>query len=296
MEKHLLESLIQLWRAFQIMDNFTVLMSVYKNEKPEYLTETFESLIKSSIQPNEIILVEDGPLTEELYEVVSHYSGTIEYLRVIVLKKNVGLSKALNSGLAQVKTEFIARMDTDDVVYSNRFSEQLRILRGNSRAIVVGSNIDEFSTSPTNIDKVKTMPEGGKQLVQYAKRRNPLNHPSVMFRTKEIVDVGGYSEMHYFEDYYLWLEVLDKYGHDSIININDSLMAMRANSEMYLRRGGVSYCKDILRFRNSVLKKGYISIFDYLIYTPITCIVALLPNRLRGILYKEALRKNQKDD
>ena len=105
---------------------FSVLMSVYKNEKAEYMKLALESIYNNqSLKPNEIILVQDGPLTQELYTLIDDYKKKYKgILKTINLEKNIGLGNALNIGLEKCTYELIARMDTDDIAFSERFKKQ----------------------------------------------------------------------------------------------------------------------------------------------------------------------------
>ena len=67
------------------MEKYSVLMSLYKKEHPEYLRLALDSIINQSVKPDEIVLVEDGPLTVELYAVIEEYTP---YLRIVINEKN----------------------------------------------------------------------------------------------------------------------------------------------------------------------------------------------------------------
>ena len=94
------------------MEKYSVLMSLYKKEHPEYLRLALDSMINQTVRPDEIVLVEDGPLTDELYAVVEEYKP---HLHIVINKKNLGLGLALNEGLKACSNELVARMDTDDI-------------------------------------------------------------------------------------------------------------------------------------------------------------------------------------
>ena len=98
------------------LPQYSVLMSVYFKEKPEHLAKSLDSMFNQSVAPNEIVLVEDGPLTEELYEVLDVYLQKYpDIFKRVVNEANLGLGKALNRGIEVCKNELVARMDTDDI-------------------------------------------------------------------------------------------------------------------------------------------------------------------------------------
>lgn len=95
---------------------FSVLMSLYYKEKPEYLKECLESLINQTVKADEWLIVKDGPLTEELELVLKEYEEKYPNLiHYVVFEKNQGLGLALKAGVSACNNELIARMDTDDI-------------------------------------------------------------------------------------------------------------------------------------------------------------------------------------
>ena len=105
---------------------FSVLMSVYKKENPIYLSDSLESiLVNQNLKPDELVLVKDGPLTDELEKVITRYQGYFTNFKTVPLDTNVGLGLALREGLEHCSYELVARMDSDDIAKPNRFEEQL---------------------------------------------------------------------------------------------------------------------------------------------------------------------------
>ena len=81
------------------MSKISVLMSVYKKENPEYLRASLESILVQTRTADEILLIEDGPLTQELYQVVAEYQKKCDYLHVHAMEQNVQLGRALAKGV-----------------------------------------------------------------------------------------------------------------------------------------------------------------------------------------------------
>ncbi len=104
------------------MEKYSVLMSLYKKEHPEYLRLALDSMLNQTVKPDEIVLVEDGPLTPELYAILDEYP----MLHRVKNEKNLGLGLALNEGLKVCRNELVARMDTDDISKPDRCEKQLR--------------------------------------------------------------------------------------------------------------------------------------------------------------------------
>ena len=219
------------------MEKYSVLMSVYYKENPEYLKIAIESMLNQTVKPDEFIIVEDGPLTEELNNVIDEYCKAFKDLFTIIkLKENKGLGPALAEGVKASRNELIARMDSDDISLPTRCEKQLKIFEKNNELAVVGTNMTEFIDDEENIISKRIVPQYHNEIVKYMKKRCPLNHVTVMFKKSIILGVGNYIEWHYNEDYYLWLRL---YLQNAIFhNIQEDLVNVRVGIEMYKRRGG----------------------------------------------------------
>ena len=268
---------------------FTVLLSVYYKENHIFFKESIESILCNTLKPSQVIIVKDGQLTIELENVIEFYVKNYEGIFTIVeLEKNVGLGNALNIGLGYAIYDLVARMDTDDICKINRFERQVRYLEPNMNISVVGSSLDEFNKVPGDLDQARVLPENNDDLIKFAKFRNPLNHPTVMFRKKDILQVGSYMDMISFEDYYLWVRLLNK-GY-KIANIKESLLYFRVGNDMIGRRRGSDYVKNELKFLRTLQNIGFISKRDFL-FSLITKIpLRLLPKKVLVMIYKRILR------
>ena len=270
-------------------EQYSVLMSVYKKEKAKYLKQSMESIWNQSYPTDDFVLVCDGELTEELEEVIAQQKKQYrERLQVISLQKSVGLGKALNHGMKYCKHNIIARMDSDDISKPKRMEKQWKVMK-ESGVVLVGSAVEEFSETVENVKAVRKMPETSEEIKKFAAKRNPFNHPSIMYQKSVVEAVGGYLDCPFFEDYYLWARIL-KAGYRGY-NIQESLLYMRAGEEMYQRRGGFSYAKLAVTFRWKLHKMGISGIGDFMISAGGQLIVCLVPNKLRAGFYKKFLRK-----
>jgi len=268
---------------------FSVLLSVYKNEHPNYLRQSLDSILSQILPPDEIILVKDGPLTSELDYFIENYKKRCPVLKVIPLAINQGLGKALNEGLKHCSYDLIARMDTDDIAKPNRFKRQIQVFQEHPELDVVGAWIDEFEETTSNIISTRKLPEVHDDICQFAKMRNPENHPVIMFRKQAVLAAGGYQHFPLFEDYYLWIRMLQNGA--KFYNIQESLLYFRFSPAMFKRRGGLKYVTTELRFQNQLRNLEFITFSEYLYNVFIRVITRIMPNSLRAILYKKALRK-----
>lgn len=271
-------------------EKYSVLMSVYYKENPRYLQESIDSMLNQTIKPDQIVMVKDGPLTNELEEVLNKYEMEFPNIfECVTLEENKGLGVALNIGLKRCRNNLVARMDTDDISKPYRCERQLNEFKMNKKLGIVGCTVEEFIEDKNKIVSKRVLPEEHNEICKFATRRNPFNHPTVMFKKELIKAVGGYKELHFFEDYFLWIRMLHK-GIESK-NIQEGLLLMRVNNELYSRRGGMNYFINSIRLRIIMYRMKFSSCKDLLIGVVGHGIVCLLPNRIRKKIYINLLRK-----
>ena len=271
------------------MEKFSVLMSLYIKEKPEYFIQCMDSILNQTIKPDQIVIVKDGPLTENLENVLKQYMVDSPTLYTIVpLEKNVGLGLALAEGIKHCRNNLVARMDTDDIAKPDRFEKQLAIFEKYSDIDVVGAWIDEFEDDISEVKSVRKLPELPDDIRQFAKRRNPINHPVVMFRKSAVLAAGGYRHFPLFEDYYLWIRMLMNGA--KFYNIQESLLYFRFSPEMFKRRGGWKYMINELHFLQMMRQMHFISFSQFMQNLFVRFSIRLIPNSLRAIIYTKLIR------
>ena len=264
------------------------MLSIYAKEQPAFFQAAMESVQKQSWPPDQIVLVCDGPLTPELENVINEIArDTGDRLHIIRRPRNEGLGPALNAGLSECRHDFVARMDTDDIACPQRCEKQLAFMRKNELDLCSGT-VWEFTDSITHLEGCRQLPQEHAELLRYAKRRNPMNHPCVMFRKQAVEKAGGYRHMPFFEDYDVWVRMIQTGA--KLGNSPEIFGYMRAGGDMYRRRGGVAYCRSINRFFKELKDSGFISYRQYMENLALRYAVSLLPNRLREIFYKRTLR------
>ena len=269
---------------------YSVLMSVYIKERAEYLQEAMNSIWKQSVPTNNFVLVCDGPLTFELDSLIEEMEKKHpNILCVVRLKKNGGLGNALNEGIKYCKNELVARMDSDDISRIDRCERQLRQFQENPELSIVSGIVEEFSISTEQIEARRVLPEKQVEIIQFAKKRNPFNHPCVMYKKSTVEDAGGYQDFYLLEDYFLWVRMLQKgfVGY----NLQQPLLWMRAGSEMYRRRAGWKYAKSQKALFKYMKETGFISGSQYLNSVLTRSVASLMPNGIRKFLFKHFMRK-----
>lgn len=271
---------------------YSVLMSVYHKENPEWFDDSIKSMFEQTIKPNEFVLVEDGPLTKELYDVVEKYKTKYpKEFKTVTIEKNVGLGPALKRGVEECSNEYIARMDSDDYSLPKRIEKEFEIFEKYPDIGMVGTNVSEFIDSIDNVVCDVILPEINEDIIKFSKKRNPFRHPSIMFKKSEVLKAGNYREYYLCEDYDMWLRML-RTG-CKCYNIQDNLVFMRISDDFYKRRGGIKYLKSINKFKKEQVKVGYFTHFEYLKSIIPHAIVCLMPNFMRDLIYKKLLRKSK---
>lgn len=266
------------------MKPFSVLMSVYEKEKGEFLNRALLSIYDEQIiKPNQIVLVEDGPLNDELYAVIRLWQEKLpEIFTSVPLKKNVGLGDALASGMTHCQNDLIARMDSDDVAMPNRFQKQLEIFH-QMEIDVCGATIGEFEYDEQQIDGYRKTPQHHDDIVQFAKSRNPINHPVVMFKKSAVLKAGNYQKALWMEDYFLWVRmILDG---ARFYNIPEMLLKMRAGKGQLLRRSGLKYAVNEFKTGWKFHQMGFLSLGEFVrVFIP-KFMARILPKKMLAFVY-----------
>lgn len=268
---------------------FSVLMSIYEKEKPEYFKACIESVLNQTKLPSEIVIVKDGPITKELDNLIEYYSIKYDIFKIIELDENKGLGVALAIGVESCSYDIIARMDTDDICVDNRFEKQINILNNNKKISIVGSYIYEFDGSVENIVSCRKVPIEEKDINTYIKYRNPFNHMTVMYRKSDVIKSGNYKDLLWNEDYYLWARMISNgcVGR----NIPDVLVYARAGKGLFKRRGGFKYIRQEIKLQKEMYRLRIINILDLIFNISVRSIVRIVPNTFREIVYTKVLRK-----
>lgn len=238
-----------------------------------------------SLKPNQIVLVKDGLLPARLEEEIETWSGLLsDVLTVVCLSENVGLGTSLNVGMKHCKHEYIARMDTDDLSSNDRFAVQIDEML-TSDLDICGAWVSEFTLSPSEPTGQRKVPSTHKDILGFSKYRNPMNHPAVVFRKSKVLEAGGYLEMKYFEDFYLWIRMMKRGARFG--NVKKVLVNMRAGQSQIDRRRGIAYARHEVIFAYSAAKIGHLTFAEaFLCFVP-RAMSRMLPKWALQLFYGE---------
>ena len=270
--------------------SISVLMSVYKSEKSSYLDRALKSIWDDqTLKPDEIILVEDGPLGEDLNEVVDRWKERLSDRLVLLYNEvNLGLTKSLNKGIKYVRSEYIARMDSDDISDPLRFERQFNYLQEHPGIDVLGGALQEFNDENSNLN-VRHYPLLPEQCREYIVKASPLAHPTVMMR-RRIFDEGiTYNEQYRTsQDIALWFELLSK-GY-SIANIPEVTILFRRDDAVFKRRNRSKAINEFKIYMSGIKRLYGVYTFAYL-YPMFRLVFRLLPTFVVKWIYGSSIRK-----
>jgi glycosyltransferase involved in cell wall biosynthesis len=258
-------------------------MSVYFKEKPSYLENCLLSLNRQTLQPSEIVLVEDGVITNELKEVIQKYAEFMP-IKSVIIKTNVGLAAALNTGLKCCSNELVARMDTDDVCLPFRFERQVAYMLAHPQVSVSSAWIEEKDEEMSEVLFLKKLPSTHVDILKFSKKRNPISHPVSIFRKTAVMSVGAYPDI-FPEDYALWSLMIVKgfkFG-----NIPETLLYMRTGPN-FMGRRGLDFFKGeigLLKYQRAI---RFLSFTEFSISLLIRAVIRLAPLDIRVLFYKFA--------
>ena len=268
----------------------SVLMSVYKSEKPAYLDRSLRSVWDDqTLKPDEIILVQDGPLGDELLQVIDKWQAKLREVLVLIRNEvNIGLTKSLNKGIRVAKGEYIARMDSDDISLPNRFVMQEEFLDENPSVYVVGGAIQEFNDNDGIIGE-RHFPKDTEEAIHYIHKASPFAHPAVMIRMALFEEGVMYNESYRTtQDLALWFDVL-KSKHQ-VANLDVFVLQFRRDSNVYQRRKN----KQDSRLELTIHLKGIKDLFGISpiksLYPIARYCVRLLPNSIINAIYNSNIR------
>lgn len=268
----------------------SVLMSVYKSEKPVYLDRSLQSVWDDqTLRPDEIILVQDGPIGDELTSIIRQWKEKLDDTLVLLVNEtNLGLTKSLNKGIKVAKGEYIARMDSDDISLPDRFLHQLKYMDEHPDISVLGGAIQEFNDQDGIIGE-RHFPVNTTAIRQYIHKASPVAHPAVMIR-KSLFEEGVLYNEEYrtTQDLALWFDVLAS-GHQ-MANLDEFVLQFRRESNVYQRRKN----KADSRLELKIHLKGIKTLFGF---SPIKSlfpiaryILRLMPNSIIHKFYNGSLR------
>lgn len=268
---------------------YSVLMTVYKKDNPDYFDLALKSMINQTCKPDEIVLVNDGPIPQELQNVIDENAkATDVFINQVSLPQNVGLGLALNEGIKVARNELLARMDSDDISLPERCEKQLQLFESDPELDIVGCPVIEFSGEPSNVVGKRDVPLTNDAIHKYAKRRDPFNHPAVMYKKSKVEAVGCYGDYRKNQDTDLWIKMLSAGCKGQ--NCPEYLVNFRFEESTYQKRKSWINTKILIGLRWRAFKSGFGSFADFLIVFLAQMTIYLIPAFVQRFIYRKFLR------
>ena len=275
-------------RERSIMD-YSVLLTVYKSDNPDFFRLSLESMLKQTVPSNDIVIVKDGPVPNTIQSVFDELAENYPSIHQLQLEKNVGLGLALNKGIKICKNELIARMDADDISLPERCEKQLLLFEQDPELDIVGCPVKEFIGTKDNIVGKRDVPLDNASIHKYNRRRDPFNHPTVMYRKSKVLKYGPYGDYRKNQDTDLWIKLLS--NGCKAANCPEYLVMFRFDEGTYKKRKSWINTKLLIEIRKKAWKDGYCSFIDYLFVACAQLGVYILPEGFQKFVYTKILRK-----
>ncbi|MGN6324974.1 glycosyltransferase [Pseudolysinimonas sp.] len=270
------------------MTSFTLLLPVYAGNSPEQFREAFESSVgRQTRRPDAVVITIDGPLPASLEDtVVTAAAESPVVTRLVRLGQNRGLAAALNAGLAEIDTEYVARMDADDVCTPRRFELQLAAIEA-ADLDILGTGLAEFEGASERVVATR-IPPVGDQIRRRAPFAQPFNHPTVVYRRSVVLAAGGYpTDVGRLEDYVLFARMLVAGARAD--NLPEPLLRYRVDDGAYARRGGWAQFRSELLLQRELRRVGLTSRGQHLRNVVLRGSYRLAPTWLRRGGYRAAV-------
>lgn len=269
----------------------SILMSVYGKEKAEFLDNALLSIWdEQTIKPQQIVLIEDGPLNDALYSVISRWEEKLGSILTIVRnERNLGLVASLNKGIKLINSDLIARMDSDDRSTPQRLELQRRYFEEHPNVDIISGSLQEFDETSDCL-YIRNYPLTHEECIKTIAKASPLAHPAVMMRSSLFKEDGlRYNELCTLnEDIALWFDAINT-GH-RVGNVKDVILYFRRSGDIYQRRGKQKAWGEFKIYMKGIFKlKGLFT--TYYIYPILRLIFRCMPISLIHKIYNSSLRK-----
>lgn len=275
------------------MEKYSVLMSVYCGEKAADFEKAVASMIDQTVVTDDFVIVCDGPLTPELDTVIQKFTERHgDIFNIVRLPENKGIGEAANIGLQACKNDLVAKMDADDISVPDRCEKQLKKFDDNRDLAVLGGYIEEFDQDPDCPFAVRSVPDTNEEIRHFARRRQPFNNMTVMYRRSAVLDVGGYRPLRRNEDYDLYVRLLHKGYHAE--NLPCTLVKARVDQHACQRRASWETLKGTVLSRWNSFRLGYSSVWDLIVCCGGETLICICPGKVQQFLYQRFLRQDVK--
>ena len=256
-----------------------VLMAVHNNALT--LKSAVNSILTQTYKDFEFIIINDAS-TDDSLSILKNFKD--KRIKIITNRHQLGLTKSLNKGLAQIKTKYIARMDADDISLPTRLEKQVSYLDTHSQIGLLGSAAFLINDQGKELG-LKRFPSDYLHLRRQALSFCPFIHPTWMIRRSVLLQIGDYNESFPFaQDYELVLRLLNQF---QAANLEEPLIKYRVNSDSAISLGNLKKQELLaLKARFLALKNYHYSLFEaWKLVKPLLSF--LIPVGIKKIIYRK---------
>ncbi|TFC05469.1 glycosyltransferase [Cryobacterium adonitolivorans] len=276
-----------------VATEFSLLLPVYAGDKAAYFTKAFAStVVDQSRRPSDVVIVQDGPIGTALAAAVAAAAASspvpVNHVR---LPANVGLARALETGLGHCAHDVVARMDADDISLPTRFELQLSMIE--TGYDLVGTGMLEFDEAGRVLGK-RIPPTDPDDIVTTARFHDPFNHPTVVYRRSVVAKAGGYRELPLMEDYWLFARMIQAGA--LVANLPDPLVMYRVDAGAYGRRGGLTLFRSEIALQRSLLKDRFVTRRQFARNVLVRGGYRFIPVALRRVAYRRFIVRDYSND
>lgn len=241
---------------------YSVLIRVCNTDKSEWLSIALDSMINQTVKPAEFVLVQDGPLTDDLQATIDRFKNEHPTLfKILPMQDQVGLGLALRQGVPACSNGFIACMDATGYSAPTRIEEEFDAMFEN-KVDMVGANVNVFVDTIDKVIAYRKYPETPERIYKYAKKNAPMNLASVLLKKRMVQVCENYENCYLAEDFALFINLLrlNAKGY----NIQKPLVYKRYNNAVQKQHSNWMHFKAMVEFNQLFYKTGWFSYRDYI--------------------------------
>lgn len=266
-------------------NKLTIITTIHNGEA--YIEQCVKSILNQTLQDFEYLIINDGS-TDDTKTILDNLNNP--KIRIIHTQR-IGRAKALNLALSEVKTEFVANQDIDDISYSDRLETQFKFLQNHQNVVWCGSYY-LHKNSIRNEEYVVATPQSHTKIINAMSHSIPWAHTLIMFKKSAILKVGGYSDFQSMLDFRLALKLAQE-GY-KLANVNKVLGIHHAYQNSYWFKNHNYYKRMTIL---SMLQKEAISSLNLpkwkYIYVLGRMIYAFLPTSIKKIVRVKIIGRNE---
>jgi glycosyltransferase involved in cell wall biosynthesis len=271
---------------------FSLLLPVYAGDSAAHFAKAFTSSVTDQARrPDDVVVVQDGPISDDLAAAIETVRSTSPVaVNFVRLPQNVGLARALTTGLEHCQHDVVARMDADDISLPSRFERQMVWI--DDGYDLVGTGMFEFDESGRVLGR-REPPTDEAEIKSSSRFKDPFNHPTVVYRRTAVARAGGYRDLALMEDYWLFARMI--LSGARVANIGDPLLMYRVDSGAYGRRGGWVLFRSEMGLQRRLLKDGFVTRAQFLRNILIRGSYRFVPVGIRRAAYRKIIARNYTD-